>query len=117
MERGAAHDITDLHQPTAAEHVEKLHDIPTVVDGQHRLAAIEAPFKGLEFPRFFTLPGVDPFDEITWEQRSAVIGNERGEVVFDRSDGVYRVAGVRFAPLPARAAREIARFVDAAKSA
>ena len=31
--------------------------------------------KGIEFPRFFTLPGVDPFDEVTWEQRAAVIGN------------------------------------------
>ena len=34
----------------------------------------------------FTLPGVDPFDEVTWEQRSAVIGNERGEVVFEQRD-------------------------------
>ena len=45
-----------------------------------------APSPGLEFPRFFTLPGVDPFDEVTWEQRSAVIGNERGEVVFEQRD-------------------------------
>jgi ribonucleoside-diphosphate reductase alpha chain len=41
---------------------------------------------GLEFPRFFTLPGIDPFDEVTWDQRSAVIGNERGEVVFEQRD-------------------------------
>jgi len=41
---------------------------------------------GIEFPRFFTLRGVDPFDEITWEQRAAVIGNERGEVVFEQRD-------------------------------
>src|SRR6476659_6943745 len=42
--------------------------------------------RGIEFPRFFTLPGVDPFDEVTWEQRAAVIGNERGEVVFEQRD-------------------------------
>ncbi|HTL00723.1 MAG TPA: hypothetical protein VL243_00780, partial [Vicinamibacterales bacterium] len=42
--------------------------------------------KGIEFPRFFTLPGVDPFDEVAWEQRAAVIGNERGEVVFEQRD-------------------------------
>jgi ribonucleoside-diphosphate reductase alpha chain len=42
--------------------------------------------KGIDFPRFFTLPGVDPFDEVTWEERSAVIGNERGEVVFEQRD-------------------------------
>jgi ribonucleoside-diphosphate reductase alpha chain len=41
---------------------------------------------GLEFPRYFTLPGVDPFDEIDWEVRAAVIGNERGKVVFEQRD-------------------------------
>jgi ribonucleoside-diphosphate reductase alpha chain len=41
---------------------------------------------GLEFPRFFTLPGVDPFDEVEWEIRSAVIGNEKGKVVFEQRD-------------------------------
>src|SRR5712692_5735858 len=42
--------------------------------------------RGLTFPRFFTEAGVDPFDEIEWELRSAVIGNERGEVVFEQRD-------------------------------
>src|SRR5881394_623759 len=41
---------------------------------------------GLEFPRYFTLPGVDPFDEVEWEIRSAVIGNEKGKVVFEQKD-------------------------------
>jgi ribonucleoside-diphosphate reductase alpha chain len=41
---------------------------------------------GLEFPRYFTLPGVDPFDETEWETRSAVIGNEKGKVVFEQRD-------------------------------
>jgi len=41
---------------------------------------------GLEFPRFFTLPGVDPFDEVDWETRAAVIGNEKGQVVFEQRD-------------------------------
>ncbi|MGH9349201.1 MAG: vitamin B12-dependent ribonucleotide reductase, partial [Vicinamibacterales bacterium] len=41
---------------------------------------------GLDFPRFFTLPGVDPFDEVEWEVRSAVIGNEKGQVVFEQRD-------------------------------
>ena len=47
-------------------------------------AASLAP--GLEFPRYFTLPGVDPFDEVEWEIRSAVIGNEKGKVVFEQRD-------------------------------
>ena len=45
---------------------------------------IEPTVPGLEFPRYFTLPGVDPFDEIEWEIRSAVIGNEKGKVVFEQ---------------------------------
>ncbi len=39
---------------------------------------------GLEFPRFFTLAGQDPFDEVEWELRDAVIGNEKGNVVFEQ---------------------------------
>jgi ribonucleoside-diphosphate reductase alpha chain len=45
-----------------------------------------ASVPGLEFPRYFTLPGVDPFDEVEWESRSAVIGNEKGKVVFEQRD-------------------------------
>ena len=41
---------------------------------------------GLEYERFFSSEGVDPFDEIEWELRSAVIGSEKGEVVFEQRD-------------------------------
>ena len=41
---------------------------------------------GLEFLRFFSRQGVDPFDEIEWELRTAVIGNEKGETVFEQRD-------------------------------
>ena len=41
---------------------------------------------GLEFPRVFSRAGVDPFDDIEWETRSAVIRNERGDVVFEQRD-------------------------------
>src|SRR5437773_9883064 len=41
---------------------------------------------GLAFPRFFTEAGVDPFDEIEWELRSAVIGSLGGDVVFEQRD-------------------------------
>jgi ribonucleoside-diphosphate reductase alpha chain len=41
---------------------------------------------GLEYERSFARDGVDPFDEIDWELRSAVIANERGELVFDQRD-------------------------------
>jgi len=39
---------------------------------------------GLTFARFFTQEGHDPFDDIEWERRDAVIGNERGDVVFEQ---------------------------------
>ena len=39
---------------------------------------------GLEFPRFFTLAGQDPFDQIEWDVRDAIIGNEKGHVVFEQ---------------------------------
>ncbi len=41
---------------------------------------------GLNVARRFTREGVHPFDEVTWEKRSAVIGNERGETVFEQKD-------------------------------
>jgi ribonucleoside-diphosphate reductase alpha chain len=41
---------------------------------------------GLEYTRFFSREGIDPFDEIEWEMRSAVIGNEKGAVVFEQRD-------------------------------
>ena len=41
---------------------------------------------GLDCSRYFTKDGVDPFDEVEWELRSAVIANERGELVFEQRD-------------------------------
>src|SRR5260370_34067927 len=42
--------------------------------------------EGLVLERYFTRPGVDPFDEIDWEIRNAVIGSEKGEIVFEQKD-------------------------------
>src|SRR5436309_958705 len=49
--------------------------------------AVSAPRKqGLTFKRYFTKPGVHPFDEITWELRTANISNEKGETIFEQKD-------------------------------
>src|SRR5205814_4720006 len=48
--------------------------------------AKKAAAPGLIFARFFTEAGVDPFDEVEWELRSAVIGSQGGEVVFEQRD-------------------------------
>jgi ribonucleoside-diphosphate reductase alpha chain len=45
-----------------------------------------ATVSGLEFERHFTRDGVDPFDEVEWDVRPAIIANERGEVVFEQRD-------------------------------
>jgi ribonucleoside-diphosphate reductase alpha chain len=45
-----------------------------------------AQIPGLEYERFFSKEGVDPFDEVEWDLRSAVIGSEKGEVVFEQRD-------------------------------
>jgi ribonucleoside-diphosphate reductase alpha chain len=41
---------------------------------------------GLDYERFFAKEGVDPFDEVEWDLRSAVIGSEKGEIVFEQRD-------------------------------
>jgi len=41
---------------------------------------------GLSWKRYFTRPGVAPFDEVQWETREASITNEKGEVVFEQRD-------------------------------
>ncbi|HWP82230.1 MAG TPA: vitamin B12-dependent ribonucleotide reductase [Bacteroidota bacterium] len=42
--------------------------------------------RGLRFQRYFTRPGVHPFDEIEWELRTAIISNEKGEKIFEQKD-------------------------------
>ncbi|HWO73447.1 MAG TPA: vitamin B12-dependent ribonucleotide reductase [Dehalococcoidia bacterium] len=44
----------------------------------------ERPELGLR--RFFTTPGVSPYDAIEWERRSAAISDESGKVFFEQTD-------------------------------
>jgi len=41
---------------------------------------------GLKIPRYFTKRGADPFDSVEWDLRSAVITNEKGDIVFEQTD-------------------------------
>ncbi len=45
-----------------------------------------SPARGLTFERRWTRPGVHPYDEITWEYRTAGIANETGKSVFEQKD-------------------------------
>jgi ribonucleoside-diphosphate reductase alpha chain len=41
---------------------------------------------GLTFRRFFTKPGVSPYDEIEWELRTAQITDAQGGLIFEQKD-------------------------------
>jgi hypothetical protein len=42
--------------------------------------------KGLTLERLYTTEGVDPFDAIEWEMRTAIITNDKGETLFRQDD-------------------------------
>jgi ribonucleoside-diphosphate reductase alpha chain len=43
-----------------------------------------APHRGISVARRFTVKGRHPFDAVEWELRTAVITNEKGEIVFEQ---------------------------------
>ena len=55
-------------------------------DAEKPRAKKGAPAPGLTFPRFFTEAGVDPFDEIEWELRTAQITDASGTTIFEQKD-------------------------------
>ncbi|RME00495.1 MAG: hypothetical protein D6812_09675, partial [Deltaproteobacteria bacterium] len=40
----------------------------------------------IRIDRVYTRKGVHPFDEITWEKRTAAITSDKGEVIFEQKD-------------------------------
>lgn len=42
--------------------------------------------RGLRFQRFFTKEGVDPYEEVEWEKRTASITNEKGDIIFQQKN-------------------------------
>ena len=73
-------DIAEGSQmPTATR---RESDVPQ----PHLTSVVEEGGGGIAFPRVFTRAGVDPFDDVEWETRSAIINNERGDVVFEQRD-------------------------------
>ena len=49
--------------------------------------AVKTPRSGaICIRRMFSSPGVDPFDEVEWERRSAVIQDDKGNIVFEQRD-------------------------------
>ncbi|MDP9322756.1 MAG: vitamin B12-dependent ribonucleotide reductase, partial [Acidobacteriota bacterium] len=78
MYRGAAPQVESTStQSTARPSASVSTTVPEIGPGG---------LSGIEYPRFFTREGLDPFDEVEWDVRSAVIGNEKGNVVFEQRD-------------------------------
>jgi ribonucleoside-diphosphate reductase alpha chain len=47
---------------------------------------VEVTTSGLHVERRFTTAGIHPYDEVSWEKRTASIANEKGELVFEQKD-------------------------------
>ena len=58
----------------------QITEIPSLNPAQPKLKS------GLKVSRYFTRAGVNPYDEIDWEIRSASITNEKGKVVFEQNN-------------------------------
>ncbi len=45
-----------------------------------------AHLPGLRVPRVFSTPGRHPFDEVSWERRTAAITDDKGRMIFEQSN-------------------------------
>jgi len=54
----------------------------TVLNPSSQIDETARRVTGLEFRRRFTNGMVSPYDAVSWEQRTATIGNEKGQVIF-----------------------------------
>ena len=77
--------------PTAEEAARRAHDLSVAAEraAADAMAALRFTGEGacgLTFERRWTRPGVHPYDEVTWEIRTASIGSESGKIVFEQRD-------------------------------
>ncbi len=68
-------------QPQPNHKKEKLVATPRRRKGDRAVTA-----KGMSVPRYFTRAGINPFDELEWELRTAAITGEGGQVYFEQKD-------------------------------
>src|SRR6266571_725297 len=72
-------------RPDSTSRTDRKAEVRTATGYQGALTLRKAA-EGLMIERYFTRPGVDPFDEVEWDIRPAVIGSEKGEIVFEQKD-------------------------------
>ncbi len=84
MARGTTSTVAEHEtKPKATAHRRHAGPYGASFDGTDANAK---PTKGLTFERRWTTPGIHPYDEITWEYRTAGIANESGKSVFEQKD-------------------------------
>src|SRR6266446_882700 len=72
-------------RPDSTSRTDRKAEVRTSTGYQGALTLRKAA-EGLTIERYFTRPGIDPFDEVEWDIRPAVIGSEKGEIVFEQKD-------------------------------
>ncbi len=63
--------------------------MPELKTSTESATTVQAPKKktsGLSFRRFFTKPGVSPYNEVEWDLRLAQITDAQGNVIFEQKD-------------------------------
>jgi ribonucleoside-diphosphate reductase alpha chain len=60
--------------------------IPTAAADTTAAAPHTSSAPGLHFSRYFSRPGVSPFDEVQWEHRDAIIQDYKGKLVFEQKN-------------------------------
>ena len=61
-------------------------EVKDQVKTQPTVSANKKKASGLTFRRFFTKPGVSPYDDVEWERRTAQIADSQGSVIFEQKD-------------------------------
>jgi ribonucleoside-diphosphate reductase alpha chain len=67
-----------IHTSAAAGQFAEQTTTAAAAPSHHRSAP------GLHFSRYFTKPGLSPYDELTWELRDAIIQDWKGNLVFEQ---------------------------------
>jgi ribonucleoside-diphosphate reductase alpha chain len=76
---GGAIDTGSEMDPKATKTTGRAQSAPSVDEKAARL-------RGITLERFFTTAGVDPYSEVEWDLRNAVISGEDGHIVFEQKD-------------------------------
>lgn len=53
---------------------------------QKQMHDVSTDPKGMAVERYYTVPGIHPFDKIEWERRTASITDMKGTVIFEQTD-------------------------------